>query len=176
VLALQERLAELSYWLGTPDGTFGDTTLHAVVALQKVAGLPRDGVVGPDTRTALDDGPRPTPHSTTGRVVEIDLDRQVVLIVTDGRVDRILDTSTGSVPGTTPRGTWATYREVDGPRYAPLGLLWRPKYFYEGVALHGFTSVPAYPASHGCVRLTYPAMDMLWADGLVPLGTPVWVY
>jgi hypothetical protein len=42
--------------------------------------------------------------------------------------------------------------------------------------VHGFTSVPALPASHGCVRVSISAMNMLWADGLIPIGTSVWVY
>lgn len=176
VLALQRRLVELGYWLGTPDGDFGTNTHHAVVALQKVAGLSRDGVVGPATLAALEQGARPTAQSTSGLVVEIDLARQVLSAVRDGRVELVFDTSTGSVPGTTPRGHWTVTREIDGLRESELGLLWRPKYFYEGVAIHGYTSVPPYPASHGCVRVTYPAMDAIWALGLAPVGTPVWVH
>ena len=42
--------------------------------------------------------------------------------------------------------------------------------------MHGMTSVPGYPASHGCVRLSLPAMDFLWDTGLIPVGTPVWVH
>ena len=38
------------------------------------------------------------------------------------------------------------------------------------------TSVPNYPASHGCVRLSVLAMDYIWDDGLIPLGTTVWVH
>ena len=33
------------------------------------------------------------------------------------------------------------YRQIDGYRYAPLGTLYRPKYVYGGVAIHGYTSV-----------------------------------
>lgn len=176
VLALQRRLDELGYWLGEPDGVFGETTFHAVVALQKVAGLARDGIVGPATSAALAEGVTPAVRSSSGRIVEIDLATQVLVIVDDGRVLEVFDTSTGSVPGSTPVGHWTVTREIDGLRQAPLGLLYRPKYFEGGVAVHGYTSVPAYPASHGCVRVTYPAMDAIWARDLMPIGTPVWVY
>ena len=37
VLVLQQRLASLGYWLGTPDGKFSDSTEQAVYALQKAA-------------------------------------------------------------------------------------------------------------------------------------------
>jgi peptidoglycan hydrolase-like protein with peptidoglycan-binding domain len=173
VLDLQRRLASLGYWPGAEDGTFGQGTHHAVVALQKAAGLGRDGIVGPATRRALDQGIRPAATSGSGHVIEIDLARQLLLVVQDGRVDTTFDTSTGSVAGTTPVGQWTVTREIDGFRQSRLGLLYRPKYFYEGVAVHGYTSVPPYPASHGCVRVTYAAMDRIWALGLMPVGTTV---
>jgi lipoprotein-anchoring transpeptidase ErfK/SrfK len=55
-------------------------------------------------------------------------------------------------------------------------VLYRPKYFTGGVAVHGFPDVPPYAASHGCVRVTNAAMDWLWATGRTPIGRPVWVY
>jgi lipoprotein-anchoring transpeptidase ErfK/SrfK len=36
------------------------------------------------------------------------------------------------------------------------------------------TSVPAYPASHGCVRMTVPTMDRMWSS--LRAGTPVAIY
>jgi hypothetical protein len=176
VSEIQARLSELGCWSGEADGTFGWDTHHAVVALQKAAGLERDGIVGPETQRALDDGVRPEARSRTGRVVEIDLGRQLLLVVEDGSVVAVFDTSTGARSGTTPPGQWTISREIDGLRRSPLGLLYRPKYVHEGVAIHGYTSVPAHPATHGCVRVTYPAMDHIWAAGLMPVGTPVWVY
>lgn len=172
---LQRRLLELGYWLGAPDGDFGTATHHAVVALQKAAGIARDGIVGPVTRDALERGVRPAPASTSGRVVEIDLARQILLVVDDGEVVWTLDTSTGASGTPTPPGTFRVVREIDGYRTSPLGVLYRPKYFNQGIAIHGYPSVPPYPASHGCVRVTNAAMDLLWASGAAELGTPVWV-
>src|SRR5262249_52419923 len=37
VLSLQNRFTALGYWLGPPDGTFGDSTEQAVVAFQRAA-------------------------------------------------------------------------------------------------------------------------------------------
>jgi lipoprotein-anchoring transpeptidase ErfK/SrfK len=185
VLALQQRLSALGYWLGTPDGVYGDLTEQAVLALQKAAGLTRDGRAGPKTAAALREGARPVPQSAAGRVVEIDFRRQLLLVVQDGVLLRALNTSTGSGAtywyrgsarwAVTPKGHFAVYAQIDGLRVSPLGLLWRPKYFHGGIAVHGSPSVPAWPASHGCVRLSYPAMDMIWGEGLMPVGTPVWV-
>jgi hypothetical protein len=176
VVALQQRLQGLGFWLGAADGTYGPLTSHAVVAFQKANGLARDGIVGSATARALDGATRPRARSTSGRVIEVDLQRQILLVVRDGRVEWVHDTSTGRVPGTTPVGHWRVTRQIDGYRYAELGVLYRPKYFYGGVAVHGYPSVPPHPASHGCVRVTNASMDWLWASGTMPVGTSVWVY
>lgn len=172
---IQERLTELGYWLGTPDGVFGDSTHHAVVALQKAAGISRDGIVGPQTRGALEQGVRPQPRSTNGAVIEVDRARQLLLLVEDGHLRWTFDTSTGRPGLTTPAGHFEITRTIDGERHAPLGTLYRPVYFNGGIAVHGFPSVPPYPASHGCVRVTNAAMDWMWAHGIVDVGTPVTV-
>ncbi|GAB2687415.1 peptidoglycan-binding protein [Thalassiella azotivora] len=187
VLALQERLADLGYWLGTPDGRFGHLTTQAVYALQGAAGLARDGHVGPRTRAALDEGARPQARSSSGRVTEIDRERGLVLLVEDGRVEVALHTSTGTfreytaggrtLLADTPEGRYSVTWSHDGWRQADLGRLYRPRYFHpDGIAVHGFGSVPAYPASHGCARVSLPAMDMIWARDLMPRGSAVWVY
>lgn len=176
VTALQERLLELGYWLPAASGTFDNETLHAVRALQKVAGLTIDGAVGSATRTVLDDGIRPSPRSVSGRVIEIDLAHQVLLIVQDGVVEGIFDTSTGRPGFDTPPGEYTIHTEVDGWHDAGLGAVYRPKYFHEGLSIHAYPEVPSYPASHGCARVIYPAIDWLWDHGNVPVGTPVWVY
>ena len=60
-------------------------------------------------------------------------------------------------------------RQIDGWRHAPLGLLWRPKYFNGGIAVHGANSVPPYPASHGCARLSIAAMNWIWTNDKIPI-------
>lgn len=186
VLALQQRLSELGYWLGTPDGSFGSLTQQAVFALQKSAGLSRDGIVGPRTKKALADGVRPRAR-LSGDGVEIDLDRQLLLVVRDGRVRTALNTSTGngeeytSTKGTraiatTPKGSYTVYRAVDGPLTNSLGELWRPRFFNRGIAVHGSPNIPPYAASHGCARLANAAIDMIWSKDLMPVGSRVLVH
>jgi lipoprotein-anchoring transpeptidase ErfK/SrfK len=109
-------------------------------------------------------------------VIEVDLTRQLLLVVDNGVVSEVHDASTGRQSGSTPVGTWTIDREIDGYRYAPLGVLYRPKYFYGGVAIHGYPSVPPTAASHGCVRVTNATMDHLWASGVAPVGATVVVY
>jgi peptidoglycan hydrolase-like protein with peptidoglycan-binding domain len=175
VVQLQHRLATLHYDTGPIDGIFGSSTYHGVVAFQKVNSLVRDGIVGPRTWAALARPVIPRPRRwLSGSSLEVNLTRQVAYLARQGVVLRILDASTGKATTPTPTGNFSIYRRLDGWRQSPLGLLWRPNYFYRGYALHGSTSVPAYPASHGCVRLTVPAMNRLWS--LVRIGMPVSIY
>ena len=55
----------------------------------------------------------------------------------------------------------------------PLGSLYNSQYFNGGIAIHGSRSVPAYPASHGCVRISMSAAE--WFPDQVSIGTPVYV-
>ncbi len=186
VVALQKRLNELGYWNGKADASFGSLTQQAVYALQKAAGLTRDGVVGTKTQKALDQGVRPKPRSDSGYVVEIDRKRQLLMIVDDGEVSQIFNTSTGSYEryeqngqsylADTPAGNFKVSRQIDGWRNAPLGMLWRPKYFNGGIAVHGAYSVPPYAASHGCARLSISAMNWIWSNDKMPIKTKVRVY
>jgi hypothetical protein len=47
-------------------------------------------------------------------------------------------------------------------------------YIVGGIAIHGSRDVPAYPASHGCIRVPMFASQRL--PRMVPRGTPVFVY
>ena len=188
VLKLQQRLTELGYWNGMADSKFGGTTQQAVYALQKAAGIGRDGSVGPQTQKALDAGVRPTAKSKpgSGYLVEINLKKQLLMFVKDGKVVVALNTSTGSNEhydydgdtylADTPTGKFTMGRQIDGMRHGPLGDLYRPKYFNGGIAMHGSPSIPPYPASHGCARLSNAAMNWIWSTNKVPLKTKVWVY
>lgn len=186
MLALQQRLVAQGFWISATDGSFGTTTEQAVLAAQKAAGLGRDGVAGPLTLQAVQRGISVRPRSTSGHWLEVDKTRQLLLIVTNGKVNTVLNTSTGSgqayqqggqtYTATTPAGQFAIFRQVDGDDPGPLGDLWRPKYFNGGIAVHGAAAVPAYPASHGCARLTDAAIDWIWSTGQAPIGTRVWVY
>ncbi len=185
---LQQRLQDLGYFVSSVDNAYGGETQQAVFALQKAGGLYRDGVVGDATQAAADDGVVPQAETSSGKVLEIDIDRQLVLAVEDGRVVMTINASSGNgetyeakgatYTAYTPRGSFAVYRE-ENRMYASrleLGDMWRPKFFTGGIAVHGSASVPAFPASHGCVRVSNSAMDWIWDTWGAPSGTPVVVY
>lgn len=186
VVALQQRLQSLGYWVGSANGNFGDATEQAVYAIQKAAGLPRSGVVGPTTVDALQNGVLPVPRSQTGYVIEVNLHDDLVMFVRNGTIEYVLNTSTGggytytqdgaTDVATTPTGVYSINRVVDGLVVDSLGALWRPRFFYEGFAIHGDGYVPPEPVSHGCVRVSNEAIDWIWGSNLAPVGTKVWVY
>lgn len=184
---LQGLLAGHGYWVGPVDGVYGTLTEQAVLAVQKVHGLARDGIYGPSTRAAMAHLAPPATRSSSGYVIEFDEDRQIVMLVRDGHPEAIFHASGGdesyyTSDGTTywaetPNGTWDIYREIDGWRTSHLGELYRPKYFHtDGIAFHGYDIVPSSAASHGCVRVSIEAMDWIWANDAMPIGTPVMVY
>jgi peptidoglycan hydrolase-like protein with peptidoglycan-binding domain len=185
VLALQEKLAELGYDVGTPDGKWGARTTYSLMAFQKVEGLSRDGEDGPQTQAALAKASKPGPMVPGGAPnrIEIDVERQVMFHWVNGSLARILPVSTGNnehycVDGecsvaVTPGGNFRIGRKAAGLEVAPLGELWWPMYFNGGIAIHGSPSVPAYPASHGCIRIPMYAAPTFYDQ--VPAGTRVHV-
>jgi hypothetical protein len=191
----QWRLLELGFWVQNADGDYGLTTRQAVMAFQKYYNLATDGVLGEETAhwmTAITE--RPRARADAGTLVEIDKGKQLLFFVIDGRTEWILNTSTGNgepyeeedknSPGEvisgvsiTPNGLHKVYRErAEGWWPGDLGEIYRPKYFSGGAAVHGSNSIPDYPASHGCVRVSVPAMDWVWEVNLMPKNTPVWVH
>lgn len=172
---LQHRLVALGYLpAGSANGAFDDRTWHAVVAFQGWERLPRTGIVDGRTRTALAGAHRPVPWARTPRALELDLGRQVLLVVAHRRTVRAIHVSSARPGYATPRGSFHVYRRELMSWSAPYAT-WMPYalYFTGGYAVHGFDSVPAYPASHGCVRM--PLVEAPYVYNATPLGTPVFV-
>ena len=157
VLALERRLAQLHYALRGIDSVYDQDTFEAVLAFHKVNGLPRTGRVEDWLwrRLARAGVPR---AQLAGDYIEVDKTRQVLFVVDDGVVTKVVHVSTGAT-GNTPLGSWQVYRKVPGWDW----VLWYPMYFKGGFAIHGYPSVPAYPASHGCVRIPMWIAPTLYA-------------
>jgi peptidoglycan hydrolase-like protein with peptidoglycan-binding domain len=192
---IQQRLLDLGYWNAGADGTYGLTTTQAVMAFQKYMGLDSSGSVDQATADALARvGERPRGLSTAGDLIEIDKQRQLLFVIRNGLTELVLNTSTGdgeeytepdkNTPGEiitgvslTPNGLYRVDRErPEGWWEGDLGEIYRPKYFRGGIAVHGSNSIPNYPASHGCVRVSVPAMDMIWQFDVMPMWSTVWVH
>ncbi|KGN34169.1 endopeptidase [Knoellia sinensis KCTC 19936] len=187
VVALQQRLNALTYWCGTADGNFGHLTQQAVWALQKVAHVSRDGVVGPTTWGLLDRGVKANPRTTSGTIIECDISENVLMLVSGGRLKYTLNTSTANGKRYYSRGSWKTahtprgrfsiyWRYTSGWQNGSLGRMWLPAYFKGGYAIHGSTSIPPYPASHGCLRVSTSAMSKLYRESWPIVGRRVYIY
>jgi peptidoglycan hydrolase-like protein with peptidoglycan-binding domain len=186
VRAVQTQLTALHYYAGAIDGEPGARLRSAVMAFQKVNGLGADGSIGKITLAALTSPRKPVlKGSGSGTRVELDLTRQVLYVIKEGVITRILPVSSGSgktyltksghtATALSPVGYYTIQRRIVGERHAELGTLYDPQYFYRGWAIHGSNSVPAYPASHGCVRVT--RVDAKYLLDAIHNGTRVYIY
>jgi peptidoglycan hydrolase-like protein with peptidoglycan-binding domain len=185
VAALEQRLADMKYDVGKVDGVYDGITAQAVIAFQKVNGLPRTGRATKDVTDKLPTATVPAPLLPSAEPfrVEIDLPRQVLFLYEGGQLARTLMISSGGgyrycVKGAcdraiTPGGAFRVGRKIKGKHISPLGVLYNPLFFNGGIAIHGEPAVPVTPASHGCVRI--PMSASAWFYNEVPSGTPVYV-
>jgi N-acetylmuramoyl-L-alanine amidase len=192
VVRLQERLRDLGVYRGVPDGVYGRETAASVLALHKVIGVERI-----DEWTVEDwDLTEPLDHleilaRNPGEAdrVEVDLARQVMFVIRANKVAAVIPVSTGNgerywsknggtgggyVRATTPKGNFTLFRHIPGWRINYLGGLYKPWYFTPYYAIHGSRSVPAYPASHGCVRV--PTWESNHLDDFLKIGLPVHIW
>lgn len=173
IRALQRRLDRLGYVVGER-GVFDERTGRAVLAFRKVTGMARTSEASVEVMRAIARGKgafrvRFPEH---GRHMEGDLSRQVIaLIGASGRVQRIYHTSSGAPATPTVLGSFKVYLRTPGTN--AKGMV-HSAYFIRGYATHGFSSVPVFPASHGCFRLPIP--DARTVFNWMTIGTPVDVY
>ena len=175
LLRIQSLLADKGFYRGPADGFHREQLGHAIMAFHKAADLDRSPTwMSGDMEVLSAWEPQVPDLPDDPNRIEVDLGRQVLHLVDEGEVVATLPISSGngaryisSIPGYgwatafTPRGSFRVQAHIPGWRYAPLGALYRPWYFKGGFAIHGSTSVPAYPASHGCIRVTLDDADWL---------------
>jgi hypothetical protein len=181
----ERRLSEMGYWTGPVDGVIDGVTQTALVAFQKWEGRKVTGRLTREDFDAILSTTAPQPKESGYRHVEVDIDRQVLLLTDDnGVVDRVLPISSGSGKryrekgirdlAYTPRGRFRVYNKLSGWKRSPLGLLYYPNYFSGGLAIHGNPSVPHDPQSHGCIRIPMFASPEMSKQ--LPVGTIVLIY
>ena len=189
----EQRLAGLGYWTGPVDGRFDTATRWALIAFQKYEGRTITGKLTITELEAIRNTAAPKPRDSGYAHVEVDLDRQVLLIIgeltesADGSAHskvRVLPVSTGNEKkflsdgqesiAYTPRGRFVVYDKSFGWENGQLGSVYYANYISGGVAIHGYLSVPNEPASHGCIRI--PMFAAREVSKLLKLGTIVLVY
>ena len=171
----EARLAQMNYGSGR----------NALIAFQKYEGRRVTGQLNRDEVDAIMSSSAPQAKDSGYKHVEVDLDRQVLLLTDEsGAVTKVLPVSTGSEKqyrekgmsglAYTPRGRFRINAKIAGWRKSPLGLLYYPNYFSDGLAIHGNPSVPQTPQSHGCIRVPMSAAVDVYKQ--LPVGTIVLIY
>ena len=181
----EQRLSEMGFETGPVDGVVDDLTRNALILFQKWEERRVSGRLTLDDFDAIMTANAPQARDGAYSHVEIDLDKQILLLTdADGAITKILRVSTGSnrhynekgLKGLayTPRGRFRIYAKISGWRKSPLGLLYYPNYFSDGLAIHGNPEVPNSPESHGCIRI--PMSAAIEVSKLLPVGTIVLIY
>jgi peptidoglycan hydrolase-like protein with peptidoglycan-binding domain len=185
VLEAEKLLFNLGYWVGPIDGLMDEGSRQALIAFQKVGGHKPEGRLTPGVLRALRKADRPSAKYKGGSHIEVDLSRQILLVVDSGsRVNLVLSVTTGNGKtfteggwtrrANTPRGSFTVYRKLDDWRESPLGPMYYPNYIVGGVAIHGSRSVPPGPSTHGCIGIPLSAAKEF--SKMTPIGTVVLVY
>ena len=180
----ERKLSALGYWTGLIDGHFDPVTRSALIAFQKWEGRSVTGQLTVEDLEAIRNSTPPKARETGYEHLEIDVDRQVLLIINQQGSVKILPVSTGSGKqfidegqtsvAYTPRGRFIVYEKKSGWEYGPLGPLYYANYISGGVAIHGSRNVPVQAETHGCIRVPVFAARQL--SQLTPVGTIVLVY
>jgi lipoprotein-anchoring transpeptidase ErfK/SrfK len=149
---------------------YGSGVARAVLAYRKVNRMPRTMNATPGIFHTLAKGggafkPR---YPGAGYHVEVDISRQVMVIVNHRKARYTIAASTGAPATPTITGHYSVYRKDAG--YNSEGMYYS-SYWHNGYAIHGYASVPTFNASHGCVRIPIP--DAIFVYNRLPIGTPV---
>jgi hypothetical protein len=130
---------------------FKGKTARGVLAFRKVNGMTRSARAGKGLvkRVFAGRGAYEVQHPGAGRHVEAPLSKQVLVFAKGDRPYAVYPISSGKSSTPTVTGRFTFHRTEPGYNSHGMYYSW---YFYGGYAVHGYESVPDYPASHGCLR------------------------
>jgi lipoprotein-anchoring transpeptidase ErfK/SrfK len=154
VRLLQRGLDKLAYAVPRND-SYDAATGRAVMAFRKVNGMPRryDADRAVIEKVLAGKGAFKVRHPDAGHHVEADISRQVLALIDGGKVVDTYHTSTGAPATPTIIGSFRVY--MKDPGINAKGMV-KSSYFIRGYAIHGYVDVPAFNASHGCLRVPIP--------------------
>lgn len=150
VVGFKKAMRKMGY-VANSGRCFGGKTARGVLAYRKVNGMSRSMRAGKGLvkRVFAGRGGYRVRHPGAGRHVEAPLGKQVLVFARGGKPYAIYPTSSGTSATPTVTGHYRFHRTEPG--YNSLGMYYS-WYFHGGYAIHGYKSVPNYPASHGCLR------------------------
>jgi hypothetical protein len=152
---------------------YGAKTGFAVMAFRKVNGMSRTYNASPSIfkKLAAGKGSFHLHYPGAGKHVEVDISKQVMVLANHGKPQYTFHVSTGAPATPTIRGHYRFYMRQPG--YNSEGMYYSV-YWHGGYAIHGYHSVPPYPASHGCVRNPIPESKFIY--DWVKLGMSIYTY
>jgi hypothetical protein len=172
VLMLQRGLYRLGFSVPVT-GYYDWLTSNAVNAFRKTNEMGRDGYAPKSVyaKVLRGEGAYKLRYPKAGKHVEFDWSRQVLVLADKGKPFRTYHTSSGTPATPTVFGTYRFYLQTPGTN--SKGMV-HSSYFIRGYAIHGYASVPNYPASHGCLRVPIPNASSIfnWID----IGDPIYLY
>jgi hypothetical protein len=171
VRLLQRGLARMHYAVPR-SGVYDAGTMRAVLTWRKVTHRARTFTASRDVLLGVlaGRGTWKVRHPRDGHHVEADLSLQVIALVNGSHVERLYHTSSGKPSTPTVLGRFHVYRKDLGTN--SHGMV-DSSYFIGGYAIHGYADVPAYNASHGCLRVPIPDAPAIYR--WVRMGDVVWV-
>ena len=115
-------------------------------------------------------------NASAGLVARIDVSKQIMTVSENGAVLYHWKVSTARKGYRTPRGTYRPTRlhKMWYSRKYDMSPMPHSIFFYGGYAIHGYTSIPTYPASHGCARTYNGNQDFIYPK--VSIGDRVATY
>lgn len=181
-MAIEQALIDMGLPAGAVDGIWDKDTGRATCVWRELTGRPvlRSWPVVAERR-AIKARPQLVAPAALRNGLNINLACQAAILIINSNVQVVMPVSTGMAAFPTQTGKhrvrWVVDRWWQSTIF-PDGLMYRPMFFYKGMALHGSSSdelVKWYPASHGCVRMLHADIDALWASGF-GVGDTVYIY
>ena len=150
VVGFKKAMRKMGYIVNS-GRCFGGKTGRGVLAYRKVNGMARSMRAG---KGLVEDvfagkGGYEVSHPGAGKHVEAPLSKQVLVFAKGDKPYAIYPISSGKSSTPTVTGHYEFIRTEPGYNSHGMYYSW---YFYGGYAIHGYESVPDYPASHGCLR------------------------
>lgn len=150
VIGFKKAMRKMGY-IANDGRCFGGKTARGVLAYRKVNGMTRSSRAGKGLvkRVFAGRGAYEVRHPGAGRHVEAPLSKQVLVFADGDKPVAVYPISSGKSSTPTVTGRFEFIRTEPGYNSHGMYYSW---YFYGGYAVHGYESVPDYPASHGCLR------------------------
>jgi hypothetical protein len=148
--AFKTKLAAMGYVSGSGD-CFTARLGREVLAYRKVNDMDRTKKAGAGLVKSVfaGKGAYHVKYPDAGEHAEVPLDKQVLVLVKNGKPFAIYPVSTGKPSTPTITGHYEFYRQEPGVNSEGMVDSF---YWHNGYAVHGYPEVPNYAASHGCVR------------------------